>query len=207
MDGTGGVSQRTKDRFDIASKSIAIVGGIISAIALIITLGRNNAQRASELRWDQARLGMQFTDAMLTDPQAFDALRMVDWDRRSYTVGGQTDTISVAEVRRALDVGNNDSLPPTDVFVRESFDRLFYHFGKIERVIDSKLVLQSDVASPIDYYAPVLVNRYGDVLIPYMRQLNHCDALDLLHRFDPRAQACAPPARNGSAASAGSPAD
>ena len=195
MDDSAGVSQRTKDRFEIASKSIAIAGGIVSAIALIITLGRNTAQRASELRWDQARLAMEFTDAMLADPQAFDALRMVDWERRAYPVGDRVAVIGSSEVRHALDVRSNASLSPTDIYVRETFDRLFYHFGKIDRAIDSRLVLQDDVASPIDYYAPVLLNKYGDVLIPYMRQLNHCDALDLLHRFEPRrAPACTAPA-------------
>src|SRR4051794_23090905 len=105
MDGAPGVSQRTKDRFEIASKSIAIVGGIVSAIALIITLHGTSTQRARELRWNQARLAMGFTDAMLDDARAFDALRMVDWERRTYAIGnGRQVEIATADVRRALDV-------------------------------------------------------------------------------------------------------
>lgn len=196
MDTTAAVSQGMKDRFEIASKSVAIAGGILSAIALIYTLNATTLQRKSELRWNQAQLAMSFTDAMLDDAAAFDALRMVDWDKRSYAIGGgMQDTISSDDVRRALDIRSNNSLSPTDVYVREAYDRLFYHLGKIERAVDSHLVLLEDVTSPIDYYTPHLMNRYGDVLVPYMRQLGDCDAMNLLNRFDPaHVPTCSSPA-------------
>jgi hypothetical protein len=189
------VSQGTKDRFEIASKTIAIMGGIISAVALILTLRGTSTQRARELRWDQARLAMSFTDAMLDDARAFEALRMIDWDRRTYAVAeGKQAAISSTDVHHALDVRSNDSLSDTDVYVRETFDHLFYHFGKIERAVKTRLIEVEDVTSPIDYYTPILLDRYGDVLIAYMRQLGDCDALNLLHRFEPRrAPACLPP--------------
>ena len=193
--GSPGLSQRTRDRFEIASKSIAITGGILSAIALIITLNGTSVQRARELRWNQAKLAMSFTDAMLDDAQAFDALRMIDWDRRTYLIGGNQPVVIAAEnVHHALDTGSNDSLSAGDTYVRESFDRLFYHLGKTERALRSNLIEFADVRSPIDYYTPVLMDRYGDVLIPYMRQLGDCDAMNFLHRFDPRrVPACTPP--------------
>src|SRR4051812_40361669 len=71
-----GMSQLAKDRIDVASKGIAIVGGIISAVALIITLQGGTAQRSQEHRWNQAKLAMDLVSGMLSDPQAFDALRM-----------------------------------------------------------------------------------------------------------------------------------
>lgn len=69
-----GMNSLTKDRFDIASKAVAIIGGLISATILILTLNGSTEQRARELRWNQAKLAMEFVDEMLSDPQAFNAL-------------------------------------------------------------------------------------------------------------------------------------
>src|SRR5688572_9416059 len=105
------MSQLTKDRFEAASKSIAIVGGIVSAVVLIVTLQGSLTQRKSEHRWNQARLAMQLVDEMMADAQAFDALRMIDWNNRTYQVtAGREETITTRNVSEALDVRNNHSL-------------------------------------------------------------------------------------------------
>ena len=141
----------TKDRFDVISKVVAIIGGLISAIALIISLQNNTEQRARELRWSQAKLAVELEDDMfINDPQAFNALRMIDWGAYAYTIKGTEVMISREEVQQALNVENNNELTPKSVFVRESFDRLFYRMGKIERAVKSELVRFEDVYSPMD---------------------------------------------------------
>lgn len=180
-----GSNPLTKDRFDLISKTVAIIGGLISAIALIISLQDNTEQRARELRWNQAKLAVELEDDMfINDPQAFNALRMIDWGAYDYTIKGTAVMITRGEVQQAFNIDKNNELTPKSVFIRESFDRLFYRMGKIERAVKSKLVRFEDVYSPMDYYVPFLRSTHGQVLIPYMEQLHHTDALEFIKRFD-----------------------
>jgi hypothetical protein len=174
----------TRDRLELTSRMVAIIGGLISAIALIISLQASTKQRARELRWEQARMAAELQDEMLIDdPQAFDALRMTDWFAFDFTIDDKKVRITREEVQQALNVANNDNLTPRGVFVRESFDRLFYHMGKLERALESELIVFEDVCSPMDYYVPFLRSTHGQVLIPYMEQLHHDDALIFMRRF------------------------
>lgn len=185
----------TKDSFDMAAKTVAVIGGLISAFVLIVSLKANTAQRASELRWGQAKLAEELEDDMLiNDPQAFNALRMTDWGAYDFTLEGAKVRVTRQDVLEALDVKNNNNLTPKGVFVRESFDRLFYRMGKIERALESNLVRLEDVCSPMDYYVEFLRTTYKDVLDPYMGQLHHTDAQRFMKRFDakPRCRADGP---------------
>jgi hypothetical protein len=180
-----GMNPLTKDRFDVASKTVAIIGGLISASVPILTLQASIDQRARELRWNQARLATELVGGMLSDPQAFNALRMTDWTRYEYKIEEKNVVITSEEVQEALKVENNNKLPPNGVFIRESFDRLFYHMGIIQRALKSELVRLEDVRSPMDYYIPFLRSTYGEILIPYMEQLHHNDALNLMNNLSP----------------------
>ncbi len=174
----------TKEKFEVTSKTVAIIGGILSAVALVWTLQSSTEQRASELRWKQANLAMELVDTLLSDPRAFDALRMIDWNSRSYQIGADEDAlISVENARNALNILNNYNLSPSDIYVRESFDRLFYHMGRMERSLRSELILFEDVRSPLGYYTYILCQEYKTVLTAYMRQLGVDDAQKLLDRF------------------------
>ncbi len=180
-----GENPLTKDRFGMISKVVAIIGGLISAIALIISLNDNTNQRARELQWNQAKLAAELEDDIfINDPKAFNALRMTDWGAYDFIIEGTKVMITSEEVQEALNIEKNNELTPKGVFVRESFDRLFYRIGKIERAVKSKLIRFEDVYSPMDYYVPFLRSTHGQVLIPYMQQLHHTDALKFMKRFD-----------------------
>ena len=175
----------SKNGFDNLAKGVAIVGGLISAIVLIISLRQNTNQRAVELRWNQAKLAVELQDDMLiNDAQSFNALRMTDWSAFDFVVSGETVTITRQEVAQALNVANNTNLPRNGVFVRESFDRLFYRMGKIERALQSNLIRFEDVCSPMDYYVPFLRTTYGEILDGYMQQLHDEDARAFMNRFN-----------------------
>jgi hypothetical protein len=178
------MNQLTKDKFDVATKTVGILGGIISAIALILTLQADTDQRKDELRWKQANLARELVDTMLSDPQAFNALRMIDWDPGIYQIKtDQEQEIGSEEVRNSLSIENNNNLSHIGVYVRENFDRLFYHMGILERSVRTNLIKFEDVQSPLDYYTQILLVKYQDVLNPYMTQLGNNDAIDLLGRF------------------------
>jgi hypothetical protein len=183
-----GMNPSTKDRFDVVSKGVAIIGGLISAIILILTLNGSTEQRARELRWNQAKLAMELSDSMLSDDQAFNALRMIDWKGYEYQVEGEKVFIISEEVQDALKVENNENLPTNGAFIKESFDRLFYHLGKMERSLKSELIRFEDIRSPMDYYVPLLRCTYGKILLPYMKQLHHTDALQFMGRVKPSAE-------------------
>ena len=180
------ISHITKDIFDITSKTVGIFGGLISAIILIITLNNGTIQRANELRWNQAKLASELVDKTLNDPLALNALNMIDWENKSYQNGDNIITINSDDVQRSLNIENNLNLPPNGEFIRESFDRLSYYLGKMERSLKSNLIIFDDVNSPMDYYIPVLRSKYGRVLIPYMKQLHHNDARKYMNRFEPQ---------------------
>lgn len=113
---------------------------------------------------------------------------MTDWVNKDYQIEDKKVFINSQEVQKALDIKNNNNLPPNGAFIRESYDRLFYHMGKIERSLKSNLIKFEDVRSPMDYYVPFLQSGYGEVLIPYMKQLHHTDALEFMNRFQPSAK-------------------
>ena len=172
-------------RFDNLAKAVGIIGALISAVVLIVSLRQNTNQRASELRWNQAKLAVELQDDMLiNDPQSFDALRMTDWSAFNFIIDGKTVTVTRQEAKQALDPANNSSLPPNGVFVRERFDRLFYRMGRIERALESDLIKFDDVCSPMDYYVPFLRSTFGGALDDYMRQLHDEDARRFMNRFN-----------------------
>jgi len=181
---TSGKNFLTKDGFDMTSKAVGIIGGLISAIVLIFSVQAGTHQRDRELRWNQAKLASDLQDDMLlNDPQAFNALRMTDWGALDYIIDGKKVRITREEVQEALNTKNDNNLSSSGVFVRESFDRLFYRMGKIERALKSELINMKDVCSPMDYYVPFLQHTFKEVLIRYMEQLHHTDALKFINRF------------------------
>ena len=70
---------------------------------------------------------------------------MTDWAAFDFVLNGETVTITRQEVAQALNVANNSSLPPNGVFVRESFDRLFYRMGKIDYNLSPEVAIQRPV--------------------------------------------------------------
>jgi len=183
---TDGHNQSTGHRLEFGTKIVAIVGGIISALGLIMTLHSSTEQNKNELMWKKSNLAKELIDSMLSDPQAMDAMRMIDWNGREFDFGrGQQHTIYIKEVQRALHPKNDDTLFEKDVFIREYFDRLFYHMGRMERSLRTNLIKFEDVKSPLNYYAGKILACPEASFKPYMRNLMHDDALLLLDRFDP----------------------
>ncbi len=174
------------NRLEFGAKIIAIAGGIVSALGLIWTLQVSTEQNETELKWKKSNLAKELIDSMLSDPQAMDAMRMIDWNGREFDLGnGQQQTIYNEEVQRALDPKNDDNLFEKDVSIREYFDRLFYHMGRMERSLRTNLIKFEDVRSPLNYYAGKILACPEASFKPYMTNLMHDDALKLLDRFDP----------------------
>src|SRR5262245_21244180 len=79
-------------------------GAILAAIKLWSELRLGREQRARDLRWKQAEAGKSLNDEMLTDPQAWPALQMLDYDGLEFELPSKARVhITHADLRFALD--------------------------------------------------------------------------------------------------------
>jgi hypothetical protein len=149
----GNQNRSPGNRLELGTKIVAIVGGIISALGLIMALHASTKQSETELMWKKSNLAKELIDSMLSDPQAMDAMRMIDWNGRDFNVGeGVKEKICRIHVKSALKPKNDDNLAKKDIYIREAFDRLFYHMGRMERSLKTGLINLEDMSSPLAYY-------------------------------------------------------
>jgi hypothetical protein len=173
----------TEARVELWSKTVGIVGGLLSAVGLVWGLFANVHEQRRQLRWEQAKYGRELVGAMLADPPAKAALLMLDYESRAYEVRpGDTTRITSATVWTALDTANV-GLEADWVFVRDSFDRLLYHVAGLEHAVRTELVEFDDVRYPLGYYVAKM-RGHEDVVRGYARAFGYGPAADLLARFD-----------------------
>ncbi|MDR4467895.1 MAG: hypothetical protein MRJ68_06280 [Nitrospira sp.] len=140
---------------DIGSLVVATVVAIFGILKIKSEIEQSREQRIEDLRWRKAQAGKTLNDEMLADRRADDAMRMLDYGGRTYSIKeDETTKIKTPEMLHALRI-ENLTFTPTETFIRDSFDQLFYHMGNFEQSIRSKFVEFSDVENPVGYY----VNR------------------------------------------------
>jgi hypothetical protein len=121
-------------------------------------LGREQAQRDQQLRWDQAKLAKDINDQFLADHDAQQALAMVDADGDTCELTDEDDPT----IKYVYDRTKNEQvtvlrvdIKMTDkksVFLRDCFDAWYYWMSIMEQYLKNKLILQEDIAYPSDYY-------------------------------------------------------
>jgi hypothetical protein len=119
-------------------------------------------QRNRQLRWDQAKLAKEINDQFLADPDAQNAVGIVDADVRILKVTTAEDlpktypvSIEDEEHIKALEVSGKGA-EAKELYIRECFDSWFYWMSIMEQYLKNKLVLQEDIAYPSDYYVRCL---------------------------------------------------
>jgi hypothetical protein len=148
----------TKDLFQIAAWSAAVLGGLVAAWRAVVELRRSNDQRRFDLRWRQAEMAKQCLDELLSNREARAALKMLDWEGLSYERSGGTTEPITHERRRAVLRTENPIFPPGDdgPFVRDAYDALFDALERIEQFIRIELIRFEDVADALQYYVEKL---------------------------------------------------
>lgn len=143
-------------------------------------------QREEDLRWRKAEAGKSLNDEMLDDPEAHAAMIMLDWSGRKFKVEADTkETITTNEMLHALRIHTHVSnqFLPKEQFIRDAFDSLFYHIGKFEHSLNTKLVEFDDIKYPMAYYATKL-SENRPVFQKYLKQYGFVHGLAFLERFD-----------------------
>jgi hypothetical protein len=137
-----------------------------------------NAVAARDLEWRRAESGQKLMEAMVSDPLAWNALVMLDWTWRDYPVENPKWTITRDEVLRAL---RTDSADFTDkeVFIRDAFDTVYYHFERIQHLIGIALVSHDHARFPIAYYTARIREDWA-VHENYLRSYEFRGALELI---------------------------
>lgn len=138
--------------------------GIIVAIFNYVSQQKQNRrqrereleQSKSELRWKQAEAAKKILDEMLSSSGAKAAMQMLDWNDVEFEIAsGKREVIWEKDYIKALRT-NDLQFSDKEVFIRNSFDSLFYYMAMMEHYIKSDLVLLEDVSFPLDYYLKIM---------------------------------------------------
>lgn len=157
-----GLPPLVMDWFEVISKSVAILGGILLAIKAIIELSASTAQRTQDLRWKKANVARELIKEIHADKRAMDAIEMLDWGsgRHEYSPEEGGDVrVGEEDVVRALGKGRPQAVSKKDEFVWESFDWLFYYLDRLEHSIRTGLIDFEDVHDVFRHYADLIQAR------------------------------------------------
>lgn len=191
---TGGMDPYAKDLIETISWIAAICVGAVTAWRVLQESRHNREQRERaleaaredheqrdrELRWRRAEFGNKAVKEMLDDPEAWIALQVLDWSNRTYTIGGQQFQIRDADLPAALEAIRRDFLPK-EMAIRDIFDSLFFHFGRLQHALNVDLVTKNDIEVPVTYYIGRMASR-RQVFEPFLREF-HPAALAFVQRF------------------------
>lgn len=177
-----GLSPLLKDIFTLIVSSITIIGGFIAASLAIYNLILNRKIREKELRFKQAQMGKQIVEEMFDDDAAGSALLMIDFEKRSFDIGSKKKiVINRADVLHALNPENKNEDSKT-IFIRESFDGLFYFLDRFEHFVQIGLTTFEDVAVPIKYYTSLMTTQ-KTTFLRYIQLTQFERAITFLNRF------------------------
>ncbi|MBV9373076.1 MAG: hypothetical protein JO109_15620 [Alphaproteobacteria bacterium] len=109
-----------------------------------------NAVAARELAWRQALAAQTSLEKLEEDEEAADAMLMLDWDARGYRKGDQTWFLTRGDILHALRT-RGDAFDDAEVYVRDAFDHLFWHFERIQNQIEVNLLQLKHVRFPLAY--------------------------------------------------------
>jgi len=121
-------------------------------------LALSREQRDRDLRWKQVEAGKTLTDELLRDPEAYAALQIIDFSGRTFEIPPKrnSEPITHDDVRASFNTSADASPTDKQLYVRDCFDKLFFHLARCEHHINSTLVVYDDVAFPLEYYVPRL---------------------------------------------------
>jgi hypothetical protein len=114
-----------------------------------------NATAERELRWRQAGAAQASLEKMEEDDLAADAMLMLDWDGRYFPSDSRRWRLYKRDVLHALRTGG-PRFSHAETYVRDAFDRLFWHFERIQSQIDVELIALRHVRFPLAYWVALI---------------------------------------------------
>lgn len=138
-------------------------------------------QRDKDLRWKQARLAREMMDAIFDYKPSNDAWRMVD-SEQAYKYKGNSYTINMNDVRRALPEPWSDDCSGSPVYIRWCFDALFYYIEQIEHALKLDILRFEDLEASASYYI-ALMAKDKKLFHEYVKLIRLNRALAFMDRF------------------------
>jgi hypothetical protein len=170
-----------KDFWEVLAHIAAVVGGLFAAFKWLHEYRETRVQRQRELAWDQAKALRELIEAIYNEPQARDALLMLDYTKREYEVKpGESVKITHQDVEQGLRT-KNLAFPAPEAYVRDCFDSLFRRLEDIEYAVEIGLVREDHVSHAINYFFWRMA-RYRSVLQPFLDAYGYTNVLRLLDR-------------------------
>lgn len=131
-----------------------------------------------ELEWRRAGAAQASLEKMEDDPLAADAMLMLDWDGREFSDGEHKWILRKSDVIQALRV-EGARFTEAEVYVRDAFDHLFWHFERIQHQIDVGLITPEHVRFPLGYLVAV-INEDREAFQAFLEAYGYEGAIKLM---------------------------
>lgn len=144
---------------------------------------REEANKAAdrELEWRRANAAQASLEKMEEDPEAADAMLMLDWDGRKFPSEQPKWQLRKKQVLHAL--RPTGSFTEAELYVRDCFDHLFWHFERIQHQIQVGLITVEHVRFPLGYVA-ALIKEDGDRIAPFLESYGYAGTQALLQSLE-----------------------
>lgn len=178
-----GLPPLTKDLVEVASWSIAILGGLVAAFRALWAARQSRILRREELSWRKAELARKILSELRADSRIQNALQMLDWTGRDYQIASdQWKPVTWDEMVNALRITDIMTFDDKDAFVRDCFDSLFDALEQVEHYLRTGLLEFRDVEFPLEYHVEKL-RDFENAVRPFMKQYGYDLALAFVDRF------------------------
>jgi hypothetical protein len=144
-----------KDLIQVASWTVAVIGGLTAALVAIRQLKLNTQQRKTELRWKQANAAKEIIDDIHNNNWAKNAVAMLDWSEGKHRFrfeGGNTVEISYENDVLAALTKKHGECSDLEQDIIYCFDWFFYFINRIEHYIRTELIKFEDVEDVFNIY-------------------------------------------------------
>lgn len=176
-----------KDKIEITTHIVAIVGALIAAYKIIAEIKQSRIQRHQDLRWKQSNSARELLKDMLASQLVNDATIMMDWTGREFSISSNTKkTITFEEVAEALRTDNLD-FSEKEVYIRDCADAFLFHVELIEQAIRNELIEFRDIKFPMTYYINAMKkNNLYSAYSEFIKEYGYKNSERFLRRFGSR---------------------
>jgi hypothetical protein len=174
-----------KDKVEIITHGIAIIGGLIAAYKVLIELKQSRIQRHQDLRWKQANAARELLKEMLASKSATDATIMIDWTGREFQMKDERKTtITFEEIQNALRI-DNLLFTSKEAYIRDCADAFLFHIELIEQAIRNELIEFKDIKFPMEYYISAMKkNDLYNAYYSFIKEYNYKNSERFFGRFN-----------------------
>jgi hypothetical protein len=178
----------TKETWDVILSIATVLIAAGAAWKALLEFKLNRIQRMEDLRWKQAEAAKKLIDEWLTDEEAYDFCKMLEYENRVF-INENGDRFSVNNdlITSALTTEDENINIPHEVnrrFVRDCLDAFLYFTELMQQGLQSNLYLLENLKFPLGYYVKKMkeVKLYQSIN-EYAKRYGYDDSIKLLSNF------------------------